>query len=375
MQGIDEPEPGLGAARKGPTAGYASEGDRDIEYDGSRIWTSRFVDAAASRLPGGSVVAGTLALGWPAVVLGGLVLWGSASTATTGFLGSFATAVALLAALPVLIWYYDTHVLTTFAGRMTARVDDEAALAAVAETAERRFARWYPAVTIPWTVLLLGVLAVSTPTLRAQGIGGPTEPLYWATAAFFCWGGLLTGIGFHGAIVTVSYLVALVDRTSLHIDPYHPDNLGGLSSVGYFAIRTTLLLSTGALLLPLAFQLSAGTSFEEPIYAAVGIYVLVIAFSFAYPTWLVNRSAHDVRVERLDELGDEITAVQHELASTPSHDVDDVGTLLELQRLQQLYDDYRRTRLYPMSPSILSQLVGSVLLPIGAILFEAVVLG
>ncbi|WP_247728289.1 hypothetical protein [Halovivax limisalsi] len=367
--------PALDGVAPGPATGYASEGDESIEYDGSRIWLSRFVDAAADRLPYGPVVAGTVALGWPPLALGGVVLAGLIDTATPAFLASFALTAGLLTAFPVLIWYYDARVLTRFAGRMRERVADEDALADTAATYERRFARRYPMVVVPWTILLLGVVAVSLPTFAAQGIAGVGDPLFWAVAAFFCWGGLLTGIGFHGALTTVGYLRTLVDRTILSIDPYHPDGLGGMSSVGYFAIRTTLLLSTGALLLPFAFQLAAGTPFESPIYLAVALYVGVIAGSFAYPTWLVNRSADEVRVEHLDALGSEITALQQDLAATPGHDVDDVGTLLELQRLQQLYDDYRATRLYPMSPSILSQLVASVLLPIVMLGLESVVLG
>lgn len=365
----------LDGVAPGPATGYASEGDGSIEYDGSRIWVSRLVDSAADRLPGGPIVAGTLALGWPALVLGAVVVAGVADTATPTFLASFGVTAGLLTAFPALIWYYDARVLTRFAGRMVDRVADETALAEVATTYERQFAHRYRPVAITWTILLLAVVVVSLPTFEAQGIDGVGDPLFWVVVVFFCWGGLLTGIGFHGALTTVGYLRTLVDRTTLSIDPYHPDGLGGLSSVGYFAIRTTVLLSTGALLLPFAFQLAAGTPFEEPIYLAVACYVGVIAGSFAYPTWLVNRRADEVRVEHLDALGSEITALQRDLAATPGHDVDDVGTLLELQRLQQLYDDYRATRLYPMSPSILSQLIASVLLPIVMLLLESVVLG
>lgn len=353
-----------------PATGYARERNRSVEYESSAIWVSRVVDATARRLPGGPILAGFLALGWPALLLAGSGILAAGESMSTTFVFAYATAAVLLAALPSMIWYYDVCVLTRFAGRMTARVGDEDVLVECAETFDRRFANWYPAVALPWIGLLFVVLLGSIPTLEAQGIGGPSEPLFWTVAVFFLWGGLLTGIGFHGALVTVSYIATLVDRTRLRIDPYHPDKLGGLSAVGYFAIRTTLLLSSGALLLPLAFELATGTPFQEPIYAAVVVYVLVIVCSFLYPTWLVNRGAHRVRVERLDELGDEITAIQTDLSSATDHGVDDVVTQLELQRLQQLYDDYRDIRLYPLSPSIFTQLVGSVLLPLVILFVE-----
>ncbi|WP_254862500.1 hypothetical protein [Halovivax gelatinilyticus] len=356
-----------------PATGYATERDRSVEYDDRTIWLSRTIESAATGLPGGPLVAGFLLFGWLPIALAGLGIVAAESMSAT-FVLAYATAALLLSALPSMIWYYDVRVLTTFAGRMTARVDDEDVLVETAERFDRRFAEWYPAAVVPWTILLLVVLFGSVPTLEAQGIGGPTEPLFWSVALFFVWGGLLTGIGFHGAFVTVGYIATLVERTRLSIDPYHPDKLGGLSAVGYFAIRTTLLLSSGALLLPLAFELAAGTPFQEPIYLAVVVYVLVIVGSFCYPTWLVNRAAHAERVERLDELGDEIGSIQTDLSAASAHDVDDVVTQLELQRLQQLYDDYREIRLYPLSPSILTQLVGSVLLP-STILFVELVAG
>ena len=358
---------------RGPAGTYATERTRRVEYDGSAIWVSRLLEWAGDRVPGGPLFAGVLLLGWPPLLLAGFTIAVGWPEMSVTFASAYLVAAVLLAALPSLIWYYDVRLLTRFAGRMTARVEEQSVLVDCAEPYDRRFSRWHPAIVLPWTALLLVVLVGSIPTLETQGIGGPTALPFWSVAAFFVWGGVLTGIGFHGAIITVSYIVALVDRTELRIDPYHPDRLGGLSAVGYFAIRTTLLLSSGALLLPLAFELAAGTPFQAPIYAAVVVYIGVIVASFVYPTWLVNRTAHHVRVKRLDDLGGEINALQRQLENARDHDVADVSTQLELQRLQQLYEDYRQTRLYPMSPSILTQLVGSVLLPVSAILREVVI--
>lgn len=339
-----------------------------MEYEGDRIWVTGAIEAVDRRAPGGPIVAGLLAFGWVPVLLLAPYLIGRADRMTDSFLFANLVAVLLIAGLPTLIRYYDGTVTPTFARKMTDRVRDPDALKEVAERHERLFARRYWLVVVPWTGLLLAVLAVSTPTLFDQGIEGIADPAYWAYAAFLLWGGLITGIGFHGIVTTVSYVRAIPRATRIVIDPYHHDGLGGMSSFGYFAIRTTVLVSTGALLLPLAFELAAGSAFEAVIYAAVVVYMAFIALSFFYPTLVINRRANEVRAERLEELREAIrdlrrdTAVVGDREADP--DVDDVARQLEIQRLRDRHEDYRDVKLYPMSPEILSQLVGSVILPL-----------
>lgn len=57
----------------------------------------------------------------------------------------------------------------------------------------------------------------------------------------------------------------------MEIDPLHPDGLGGLSSVGYVAIRTTLLFSAGSLFIPILFRLAPESDLSVVSFGIVGI--------------------------------------------------------------------------------------------------------
>ena len=331
---------------------------------GERIWVSRVVAAGPFEDRTGPFAAALLTLGWPPVVsVGGVALLRGTEARPTFLLSMVLTGV-LVGALPALIRYYGEYLLPGFFESAAAIVTEPERLPGLAERYAELFARRYWVVTAVWTLLLLSVFAGSGAAFARNGIGGATDPAYWLLFALFLWGGLLTGIGFHGIVVTTLVVRKLTTDFEIDIDPYHPDRVAGLSVVGHIAIRTTLLVSVGALMIPFAAELAIGGALEALVGTAVAVYVVFIAASFLYPTWLIYRSAQTTRRARVNELRTEIERLTEAVSVDGSSDVDDVAAQLEISRLQRRHRAYLETNLYPMSTGIFTQLVGSVLLPV-----------
>ena len=340
-----------------------------------RIWVTRILDRVGEHTLDSPLLAGLFTLGAVPVLLT-VAFFGLVGSVTTRFL----LAHLLAAAVPVLgvpgIWYWDRRVYPRFVDQTAELAVDVQSLRSSARQFKTTFAQRWWAFTAIWTLLIVTIVGLNLPYFETIGIIGPTDPAFLVYLLFAAWWGLITGIGFHGAITAVRAIRAVGDH-ELDIDPLTPDGLGGLSNVGTLAIWTTTLISIGSLTLPLAFLLAAEGGFRSLIYVAVGLYVVVIGLSFAYPTIYVNRRAQTVREAELEERRAKIRRLQEKAADVESvadgdddASMEDLATRLEIQRLREEYSAYANVNLYPLSIGIVVRLVSSLLLPIFFIVVE-----
>jgi hypothetical protein len=351
-------------------------------YGGDRLWLSRLAERSARgafppwlvALVGYSVL--------PVAVT--VTLWATAPgpwSPTLWVAMGFGLLFHLVAA--VLVWYYDTKILPGFFDEVRELVVEEslADVERIAARQQRFFARHWLLTAAPWTTLILIIAVLATDFQRSLGVAGVGDPIYPLYIAYYLWGGTLTGIGFHGMLTTVRCIREFTATVDLRIDPLHPDGLGGLAAFGFLAIRTTLLTSLGALLLPMGFEMAAGPGLQWLVGTAIVLYTLFIAGTFAYPTYRVHRVADRLRETELDRLRGEIRELPGQLSTAAETaadpDADDsavdnreLAVQLEIQRLRREYREYANVKLYPMSVSILAQLVGSVLLPLAFLLLD-----
>lgn len=341
------------------------------------IWVTRLIDKGRERTVDRPVVVGLATLGLVPIVLSAVYFGLTWDETTLRFAVSHALA-ALVAVLGApAVWYWERRVFVTFVTETRSLVANEDAFRSVTERYRERFRSHYWLFTVPWTALIVGVVAMNVEFFRSVGISGYGDPVFWIYLAFAAWWGIVTGIGFFGAFVTVQCIRAVGDL-ELHIEPLHTDGLGGLSSIGSFAVWTTMLISLGSLTLPLAFLLAAEGGYTSVVAVAVLLYVVTIAGSFLYPTIYIHHRAQRIRTEELEDRRERIRTLQREMDDAAVTSGDDgemreTAKRLEIQRLRDEYNEYDSVNLYPLSVNILIRLLSSVLLPVFLILFETFV--
>lgn len=333
-------------------------------YTGHTIWVTELVERTGDLLPVPTAIAGLLTVGLlPYVLTAAFVLMvPGARTVTFVVIQTLAATVAVVG--PVFIWHYDEHVFPTFISEVGDVVVDDRTLIATVERYEQFFCDRYWLIAAVWTVLIVAALVANVDYFVSFGVTGPADPAFLTYLVFALWWSIITGIGLHGALTTVLCVRAVGDL-DLTIDPLHHDGLGGLSTIGYFSIRATLMNSVGSFALPLAFSIAAGGRFQNLVYVAVAGYIGFILVSFVYPTIYVNRRAQEVRERVLKEKRERIRDLQARAATSDAGgELDGLETQLKIRTLRDDFHEYRNVNLYPLSVSILVRLGSSVLLPI-----------
>jgi hypothetical protein len=335
----------------------------DVPY----LWPTRVVERArGERL--GPLAASLVTLGLPPAATTAAVLT-LARTPSRAFVVGHLLAASIAVFGPYLVWRYDTRTFPEFFTLAEAVVDDDATgrLAGLEERHLRLFRRYAPVAVVPWTAVVLGVFSANPAYFATQGLP-PGSAGYWLYALFFLNWGLLTGVGFHA----VPVMVLAVDRVAslpLDIDPLHPDGLGGLSAVGTVAVRTTAFISIGSLALPLAFDIGARGRGTGVVVVAVVAYVGVILLAFAVPTLRVNRRASRAREAVLESYRERIRDLESQVAPEAGT-TEELSRQLEIQRVRRAYREYDEVSLYPLSVSIVSRLLSSILLPLAFMVLE-----
>ncbi len=348
----------------------AEAGDTATDYAYSPHWVSR----AIRRIPiANPLLASIIGFGTIPNLVFVLYVLSNGHQVTTWFLIAQAFTVIALNVGPAVIWYYDAVVLPTFVEKLTELLADADRAYVLGGTYDELFSTKWVLGSIPITGLFVAAFLNTQGELAAAGVFDVGGPFYWALFGFVTWAGILGGIGFSGVAVTLLFIHRVADE-ELTIDPLHPDGLGGLGQVGYYAIRTTMAFSVASLFLPLAIQIAVIADYAVVVYTIVGLYTLFIALSFVYPTYRVHLRARELRERILDDLRHEYAAAK---ARLPPHDEVDGETTedellleLEVSRIRQEYEDYATVRLYPLQIDILLQLLGSVLLPIVFLVLE-----
>lgn len=342
-------------------------------YSGHTIWVSELVESLGARLPLSTVPATLLTLGLVPYLL---------TAAFFLFLPEqqdpYLVAIQMLAATipvigPVLIWRYDQHVFPTFVREVDDVVRHHDALIQTVDRYELFFSERYWILMLPWAGLIVAAMVANLEFFQGLGATGLFHPAFLTYLVFATWWSIITGIGLHGALTTVLCIRAVGDL-ELVIDPLHHDGLGGLSTIGYFSIRATLMNSIGSFALPIAFAIAAGGEYQSLVYLAVAGYIGFILLSFAYPTLYVNRRAQKIRQETLQQKREQIRALEERMSFTDATgDLEQLEQQLKIRTLRDDFNEYQSVKLYPLSVSILTRLASSILLPIGFTLLETYV--
>lgn len=344
------------------------------EYSGHSIWMSELVQWPGSILPLRTVSAALLTVGLIPLVLTGVFFGLLDGTQNTYFVVIQLLAASIAVMGPVLIWHYDANVFPNFIREVSSVVPNQKNLIEVVDRYERFFTERYWIITSAWTLVIISALVANIGFFEQAGVTGVFDPAFIVYILFAIWWSIITGIGLHGALTTILCIRA-VGNLELDIDPLHHDGLGGLSTIGYFSIRATLMNSIGSFALPIGFAIASAGEYQTLVYVAVSAYIGFIIISFVYPTLYVNRRAQEARNNVLKRKRQQIQDLKRETAvGSAGGELSELETQLKIQTLRDDFHEHQSINLYPLSVSILTRLVSSILLPIGFTLIETYVI-
>jgi len=293
---------------------------------------------------------------------------------TPTYLFSLASLLVVTTTAPYLIWYYDVQLFPEFRKNVRPLLQKPAVIDSIGQRYHSLLATWWWIPAIMAALPIPFLLLFGKPFLRQHGLFGLSDPVFWMVMAVLLWICIIVGTGFLLTVITL-LVIREIAAEPIKIDPLHPDGLGGMSTIGHYAIHTTTLFSLGALLLPLHLQYAAtvGSTATMISYSMGSLYGVFIIGSFLYPTILINRKAESIRKENLDTLRQQYTDLK-QAADEPVVGVDvettDPAVEQKLHRLQKEYREHRDVRLYPLRVSILIRLVSSVVFPATIIVTE-----
>lgn len=336
-----------------------------------RLWLAAIINRVRDTVAN-PILASFFSFGWIPVVTSASIFLFS-KTVDQSFIIFQSLTASILVLGPYQAYKYDTSVLPGFFTDVEELVADSdiSTLKDIESRSSSRFRTKHFGFVGLWTVAVVAVLPLNASYFASQGIVFDSV-LYFLYIIFLINFGVLSGLGLFSVAVTI-YTIWEVSNLKLHIEPLHPDGLGGLSVFGDFSISSTLLISNGALAIPLAFDMVTSDLGGVIVYAGVGLYILLIILAFVYPTYRINRKAQKLREEHLDQFRNKVRQLETELSENTQEtesSLHDLALRLEIDRIQKEFQNYRDVRLYPLSIGIVIRLASSVLLPIGFTLFD-----
>lgn len=345
--------------------------DTQEQYHADVIWLSRLVEWG-TQYTNSAFLSGIVVAGWIPIVA--TIIAVDPWEADRMFLIGQTLACLMVVVGPFDVWYFDQKLLPGFFKSADERLTPTAdsTLSKLSRKYDRYYARYWWANVAIWVVLVLGVFVVSQSYFEAQGITTLVER--GAYLVFFLFWLLIAGLRTHAALITVLAVKSFAEQAELDVEPLHPDGLGGLSTVGELAIQVTLINSLGSFALPLSFELASEVAFGYFVYVGVFLFILNNVALFAYPTYKMNRRAQEIREQALEENKERIRELEAKLAIPEEEEEVSVKEnqllQMEIQRARQEFHDNQNVQLYPLSISIITKLVSSIILPILFILFD-----
>lgn len=333
------------------------------------VWVTKIIDHGRTVIVN-PFVASFFTIGWVPLVLTLIIFF--AGTPDLGFIIAQSLAASIIILGPYQAYKYDTDVLPGFFDNVVEIVEkqDHEEVNDIRDWAFRSFRKLNLPFVLVWTFMVVSVLPLNSGYFASQGIV-TTSLLYWVYAAFLLNFGFLSGLGLFSLLVTMLSIRKIADLT-LRIEPLHPDGLGGMSIIGGFAIWSTLLVSNGALAIPLALDMITSPVGAIVVYTGISLYVVFILFSFVYPTAKVNRRAQEIRKDRLEEYRSKIRGLERNFSEFTPEEASqrELALQMEIDRARKEFREYRNVRLYPLSIGIFIRLASSILLPVVFILLE-----
>ena len=184
----------------------------------------------------------------------------------------------------------------------------------------------------------------------------------------------LSGIVFYVTALFMSYLVLpafykglrivflprkLHKMFSIRAKPLHPDECGGLKSIGDICIRFDYIFLIGAVGSVLLLFLSEGLVSEIYLFTFL-VYASFVTFFFFYPLWPIHNVMKAQKYELLKTLSEKLDPIYGEM--TGSADIS-AENLEKIEKLDRIYDRASKMPVWPFNIGGLIRFLTTVLIP------------
>lgn len=206
------------------------------------------------------------------------------------------------------------------------------------------------------------------------------DPFYLTAVSMMLLIVFMSGIGFT-AVYYNAELSRRLTKIKVVIDPFHPDEFGGMMAIGRFSIKITLLFSSGAVLLPFLIQASSflgNMAFYISILAA-SLYILFVALSFFVPTYYFHTIACREKQRYLRMIRKRYMLLfksmlnHQEKQEHPDNVNTNLSEVLEVFLLGECHRIIDEMKVYPFDIDIILQLLGSIALPVILTIFQVLI--
>jgi hypothetical protein len=223
--------------------------------------------------------------------------------------------------------------------------------------------------TISFIIIAAASEILGMPVYKELGINeGWTDVVQWLIIIIVIIVGYTAGIGVWG-VIKGTYIVYLVRFTNIQWKPFHHDHTGGILFISNFTLFTTIVFSSGAIIVPFWLEITSELAGLEKVLALswILIFSACVAVSFIIPTYFLSRLALKRKNDYLDSIGGRIETKSEELLHgvppRPGKDnpkTDDT----KLEDLMLLYESVSKVLIYPLGLANMVKLVLSVFAPI-----------
>ena len=149
-------------------------------------------------------------------------------------------------------------------------------------------------------------------------------------------------------------------KLDIILDPYSPDNRGGVTYIGSFLAESTLMFGSGAVYCPILIK-AFSDQFGLQGYLIMGIlilYTLAILLSFIIPIWLMHRKIELEKGHMIQQIAKEINRLSN------MNKGNDVKKNLQALLIHKKLENVKDILTWPFQLENLMMVFASIVLPI-----------
>lgn len=210
-----------------------------------------------------------------------------------------------------------------------------------------------------WCALITSTFVASYGFMKGFGVNSPSDVWWIVQVLGVSFYAFITGIGFLLVIKTM-LMIRDILPIKTKIDPYHPDQRGGLGCFGKLLAETSFMFSSGAFFVPILLTLHRAyfAYRSNLILITLGIFTVMIGLSFFVPVVLIHKKIFIERHQEITKIGNLLKRIEQEVGNGRPE------VYLKHIVCRDMYLDLNKIITWPFNLQNLYMAVVSIILPV-----------